>query len=129
MEDWIQQASQREAEVLEGLKALKKDSLKRLANGLADWEEDSGLVYYQGQLYVLPEDGLRTEVLRQCHDHPTAGHPGLHGTLNIVSTHFWWPTLRAFVEKYVEGCEVCTWKKALHHPHSLTQPLDVPNGL
>ena len=33
------------------------------------------------------------------------------------------------MEKYVEGCEVCAQKKAPHHPHSMTQPLDVPNGL
>ena len=93
LEDRIRKASQREAEVLEGLKALKTNGLRRLANGLADWEEEDGLVYHQGRLYVPPEDNLRAEILRQCHDHPTAGHPGLHGTLNLVSTHFWWPTL------------------------------------
>lgn len=78
----------------------------------------------------MPADNdLLTEVLCQCHNHPTAGHPGLHGTLDLVSTHFWWPTLRSFVEKYVEGCETCARKKIQRHPRAVTQPLDIPLGL
>ena len=107
LEDRIRQASQREAQVLEGLRELKQKGLQRLSNGIAEWEEDKGLVYHKGRVYVPPDNGLRTEVLQQCHDHPSAGHPGIHGTLDIVSTHFWWPTLHSFVEKYVEGCETC----------------------
>ena len=67
-------------------------------------------------------------MVRQCHDDPTAGHPGLHGTLNLVDTHFWWPTMRSFVEKYVEGCDTCARKKLQRHPRSVTQPLEVPSG-
>ena len=129
LEDRIRQASQREAQVLEGLRELKQKGLQRLANGIAEWEEDEGLVYHKGRVYVPPDNGLRTEVLQQCHDHPSAGHPGIHGTLDLVSTHFWWPTLRSFVEKYVEGCETCARKKLQRHPRAVTQPLEVPTGL
>ena len=129
LEDRIRQASQREAQVLEGLRELKQKGLQRLANGIAEWEEDEGLVYPKGRVYVPPDNGLRTEVLQQCHDHPSAGHPGIHGTLDLVSTHFWWPTLRSFVEKYVEGCETCARKKLQRHPRAVTQPLEVPTGL
>ena len=46
IEDQIQQASQREAQVLEGLWELKWNRIQRLANGIAEWEEDNGLVYH-----------------------------------------------------------------------------------
>ena len=46
IEDQIRQASQREAQVLEGLQELKRNGLQRLANGIAEWEEDNGLVYH-----------------------------------------------------------------------------------
>lgn len=85
--------SQREAQVLEGLEGLKKRGLQWLINGIAEWEEDKGLVYHKGWVYVPPDDELHTEVLQQCHDNPSAGHPRLHGTLDLVSTHFWWPTM------------------------------------
>ena len=93
LEDRIRQASVREAEVLEGLRGLKTKGPSRLANGLLEWEEDNGLVYHRGKVYVPPDEELRKEVVRQCHDDPTAGHPGLHRTLDLVDTHFGWPTM------------------------------------
>jgi hypothetical protein len=46
LEDRIRQVSEREVEVLEGIAELKKNGLRKLANGLAEWEEDNGLVYH-----------------------------------------------------------------------------------
>ena len=125
----IRQASQREAQVLEGLQELKQNGLQRLANGIAEWEEDNGLVYHRGQVYVPLDNELWIKVLQQCNNNPSAGHPGVHGTLNLVSTHFWWPTMHSFVEKYVEGCETCAQKKLQQHPRAVLQPLEVPKGL
>ena len=48
----IRNASQREASVIEGLKSIEKFSPKALTDGTALWEEDDGLVYYKGKLYV-----------------------------------------------------------------------------
>ena len=93
LEEKIRQASEREAEVLKGLETLRKRGLHRLVDGIAEWEEDNGLIYHRGRVYVPPEGELRKEVLQQCHDHPTAGHPGPNATLDLVSTHYWWPTL------------------------------------
>jgi hypothetical protein len=129
LEERIREASGREAEVLEGISELKKNGLQKLANGLAEWEEDNGLVYHRGKVYVPPDEQLRADIVRQCHDDATAGHPGLHGTLDLVDTHYWWPKMRSFVEKFVEGCDVCARKKLQRHPRAVTEPLAVPQGL
>ena len=50
--DQIRQASQREAEVIEGLRSIDKTAPKALADGVARWEEDNGFVYHMGRLYV-----------------------------------------------------------------------------
>ena len=114
--------------MLEGLRELKLKGPSHLANGLLEWEEDNSLVYHQGRVYIPPDEELHKEVVRQCHDDPTAGHPGLHGTLDLVNTHFWWPTMWSFVEKYVDRCDTCAWKKLHQHPCAVTQLLDVPGG-
>ena len=44
-----------EAEVLEGLRALGKTSPCALTEGVATWEEEDGLVYFKGRLYVPNE--------------------------------------------------------------------------
>ena len=58
LEDRIRQASAREAEVLEGLQKLKRHGPRKLVNGLVEWEEDNGLVYYKGRVYVPPDKEL-----------------------------------------------------------------------
>ena len=45
LEEKIHRATAREAEVVEGLKELKKGGLKKLVDGIAEWEEDEGLIY------------------------------------------------------------------------------------
>jgi len=128
LEDRIQKASDREASVLEGLAKLKRSGPRKLINGLAEWEEENGLVYHKGKVYVPKTDNLRREVVQQCHDDPGAGHPGIHTTLELVERQFWWPSMRAFVRRYVEGCDVCARKKHAQHPQAITRPLDVPHG-
>ena len=103
----IRQSSAREAEVLEGLRALGKTSPRALTEGVATWEEEDGLVYFKGRLYVPNERALRREVLQTCHDNLTASHPGKNGTLELVSHYYWWPRMTAFVASYVEGCDRC----------------------
>jgi rhodanese-related sulfurtransferase len=76
--------SAREAKVLEGLRALGKSSPCALTEGIASWEEEDGLVYFKGRLYVPNECTLHREVLQTCHDNLTAGHPGKNGTLNVT---------------------------------------------
>ena len=129
LEDRIRNASEREAEVLEGLEALKNGGLRRLAFGLPDWEEDNGLVYHKGRVYVPPDIDLRRAVLEQCHNSPSAGHGGIHATYAVVSSHYWWPGMQSFVEKYVQGCNTCARKKHHRHPRAVTVLLDVPSGL
>lgn len=41
------------------------------------------------------------EILKQCHNSVTTGHPGRNLTLELVEHHYWWPLMRAFVDKYV----------------------------
>jgi hypothetical protein len=87
----IKKASEREAEVIEGLKSIDKTTPKALTDGTARWEEEDGFIYYQGKLYVPNVKELCKEVVKQCHDSVTAGHPSKNGTIELVSRYYWWP--------------------------------------
>jgi transposase InsO family protein len=128
LEERIRRVSGREAEVLKAVEELKRGGATRLVNGVIEWTEEDGLVKYRGRVYVGMDDELRRDVVKQCHDDPTSGHPGNHGTLERVQRQFWWPGMRAFVKKYVEGCDVCARKKHAVHPKATTRPLEVPHG-
>ena len=124
----IRHSSAQEAEVLEGLRTLGKTTQSALTEGVASWEEEDGLVYFKGKLYVPNERALRREVLQTCHDNLTAGHPGKNGTLELVSRYYWWPRMAAFVAAYVEGCDRCQRYRQDHYPTAPVLLQEVPEG-
>ena len=128
LETQVRNGSKHEAEVLRGLDSLRKKGPRRLTDGTLEWEEEDGLVYYRGKLYIPADAGLRNQVVKQCHDSVTAGHPGRHGTIELVSRLYWWPGLAAFVTKYVAGCDQCQRMKSAPHPKGTLQPNEVPEG-
>lgn len=77
-------------------------------------------------LPVVPKH-LRSDVLRQLHDVPTAGHLGVSRTYDRVRRRFFWPGLYRSIRRYVGACDMCQRRKV---PTTLTagplQPLDIP---
>jgi len=123
----IHDTSQREAEVIEGLKSLRNIP-KALSDGTAQWEEEDGLVYHKGKLYVPNDRQLRQDIVKSCHNTVTTGHPGKNGTLELVSHYYWWPRMGGFITAYVDGCDRCQRYRRDHHPTAPIQPQEVPEG-
>ncbi|KAL8443311.1 hypothetical protein Emed_006916 [Eimeria media] len=67
-------------------------------------------------------------IMYQAHDHPTAGHMGVHKTYYHLARMYYWPGMRTYVKTYVESCPRC---KAAKHvsskPQGLLQSLQTPN--
>jgi hypothetical protein len=127
LEDEIHSTSEKEA-VIKALEQIRTTGAWQLANGVAKWEEKDGLVYYKGHLYTPQDDRLRQKVLNQCHNAITARHPGRSSTLELVSHYNWWPGMISFVNKYVDGCDLCTRNKVAKHPKATLEPHDIPKG-
>jgi len=58
----------------------------------------------------------KQNILRQHHDSPIAGHPGIKETLCKVLKQYSWPELKQFVTNYVKGYENCQRFKINRHP-------------
>ena len=89
--------------------------------------EASG-VYTLADAIVVPDyDGLRLQVMQECHDAPYAGHPGRDKTSQLVKRWFWWPTVTTDVTQYVKTCDSCQRNKSRNKlPAGLLQPLPIP---
>ena len=90
---------------------------------LSDWQHSDGLLTYKSCVYVPPINSLCHDILRQCHNHPTASYPGFLKTYQLVSAEFWWPGLTSFICNYIAGCATCQQNKTNTHP---TMPLLIP---
>ena len=81
-----------------------------------------------GELIIVPEDyELRRRCIAMNHDLPSAGHPGRNTTLELLQRHFWWPSVRRDVFKYIATCTSCQVNKAsTQRPAGLLKPLLIP---
>ncbi|KAE8705397.1 cytochrome P450 78A7-like [Hibiscus syriacus] len=89
---------------------------------------EGGLLYARGhRLYVPQFEGLRKEIMKECHDSKWAGYPGIHRTLALIADHYYWPHMGNDVEAYVKTCLVCQQDKIEQKkPAGLLQPLPIP---
>lgn len=72
----------------------------------------------------VPED-KRLDLIREVHDQPAVGHPGIRRTVQMMQRFFEWPSLRADVDRYVRNCHVCKRAKTPRDgTHGQLQPIE-----
>jgi hypothetical protein len=84
-----------------------------------------------GRLVVPPDDALKRKILGQLHDHWGARHPGRDKTIRRVQRQYFWPSQRAWIERYIKGCATCQQNKNLTHVkktplYKITVPENAP---
>ena len=55
------------------------------------------------------------KIVKEFHNPPTAGHPGIAQTKDLIARAYWWPKLQKDVEEYVKGCAQCQANKINTH--------------
>lgn len=77
----------------------------------------SGVLYYwweelqQNRYLLMVPTVLQAEVLKGCHDCPTAGHLGQQKTLLRVKRKYIWHGMSTDVKIYVRACKICNTQK------------------
>lgn len=54
---------------------------------------------------------IHQQIIKDHHNPPAYGHPGISHTTNLISQCFWWPKQASEVEMYVKGCAECQQNK------------------
>jgi len=70
---------------------------------------------HANKIFLEDDPDLRQDILQTLHDSPTAGHPGISNTWELVCKQYKGPRLREFVEQYVKGCAHCQESKTNIH--------------
>ena len=85
---------------------------KNLAKIPGQWRVDThGNIWIKDWLYIPKDDALQGDILQAHHDSPLAGHPGQHGTQNLIECSFFWLGLSRDIHKYINGCAACQQNK------------------
>ena len=91
LSDQLATSSATDPLVLDALHALPRELPAKFRSCLSDWKYNAGILTFQNRVYVPADSDLRRSVVSRHHDHPTAGHPGVLKTCQLVASEFWWP--------------------------------------
>ena len=64
--------------------------------------------------YQVPKDREK-ECIRQHHDNPEHGHPGVTKTMELIQRNFGFPHMRQRIVDYIKKCATCQQNKATRH--------------
>ena len=68
---------------------------------------------YNGKTYVPAS--LTEELVRNHHDNPKYGHPGVTRTFGLIARYWSSPRMRTAVESYIKSCPSCNKNKSDNH--------------
>ena len=66
-----------------------------------------GILRFQGSAYILPDQALRMEIFKICHDDYLARHFRVKKTLELIQRKYYQPKLRKETAEYVKACDMC----------------------
>src|SRR6202012_3648638 len=75
-----------------------------------------GTWYKEGKRVVTSGLTAKRKIIRDHHDSPTYGHPGIKRTQDLIERYYWWPRMKMDVLMYVKGCAECQRMKSNTHP-------------
>jgi len=109
-------------------KALERGDkeMKRVALGLCQWKDK--YLWHQEKIGVPNKEGIRTNLIRQHHDIPQAGHGGMAKTTELLQRKYIWPHMRNTIKQYVKNCDICQRTKVVRHaPYGLMKQNEAPD--
>src|SRR6266480_7609954 len=65
-------------------------------------QEREGILYWKGRIY-LPTS-LRKAWVRKTHEHPSAGHPGIGKTTELIARDYYFPGITRVAKKVIKEC-------------------------
>ncbi len=87
-----------------------------------------GILYKGSQLWVPFNELLQMNLIREVHDQPSVGHPGILRTVEVIKRNYYWPSMRKTVDRYIRNCYVCQRSKAPRDKsNGLLHPLPIPD--
>ena len=118
----IQKASKNDKEIQDIKRNLEegKKEMKGRAVGLCRWKDN--LLWYQGRIWILNDEGIRTTLIAKHNQPPQAGHGGTTKTTELISRRYYWPKIREGIKPFIKICDICQRTKVVRHaPYRLLQ--------
>jgi hypothetical protein len=68
-------------------------------------EDDQGVLWYKGMIYVFNNKELKDKILREAHESAYSIHPGGNRMYHDLKATYWWYGIKRDVAEYVALCD------------------------
>jgi hypothetical protein len=100
-----------------------------LQKAMSEYRLEDDLLLHRGKVYVPQKEEIKRSILKLYHDSMLAGHPGRAQTLELVGRGYYWPSMKMFINQYIDQCLDCQQNKNQHtRLHGKLQPLPIPES-
>jgi hypothetical protein len=90
-------------------------------------EDDQGVLWYKGMIYVPNIKELKDKILREAHKSMFSTHLAGNKMYHDLMATYWWYGMKGDATEYFALCDTCQRVKADHQrPARLLQSLQVP---
>jgi RNase H-like domain found in reverse transcriptase/Integrase zinc binding domain len=80
------------------------------------------------RLIILPDQGLKCELMNIWHEGSINGHPRRDKTIRHINREYFWPGTKTWIMEYIKGCATCQQNKNLTH-HIRTPMFRIPSTI
>jgi hypothetical protein len=70
-------------------------------------EDDEGVLWYKGRIYVPNIKKLKDKILREAHESSYSIHPGGNKMYHDLKATYWWYGMKRDVAEYIARCDTC----------------------
>jgi hypothetical protein len=86
-------------------------------------------VINQGRLKLQVPDELQEAIIREHHDDPLHGHPGITRTMELIQRQYQFPDMKDKVTKFIKQCVPCQQNKhSTHAKYGEMQTIQAPKA-
>jgi hypothetical protein len=89
----------------EKIQEIKRNIKEEKSSGFS--EDDEGVLWYKGTIYVPNVKELKDKVLREAHESAYSIHPGGNKIYHDLKITYWWYSMKRDVAEYVALCDTC----------------------
>jgi hypothetical protein len=70
-------------------------------------EDDEGVLWYKGRIFVPNVKELKVKILREAHESAYSIHPGGNKMYHDLKATYWWYGMKRGVAENVALCDTC----------------------
>ncbi len=106
--------------------AIARDETQYEDIKLKNCRTQNEILYHDSQLWVLFNELLQMNLIREMHDQSSVNHSDILRTVKVIKRNYYWSFMRKTIDQYIRNCYICQRSKTSRNKsNDLLQSLSI----